>query len=263
MKKGSSLDGVEAAVEYMESCGVFNAGKGACLTADGTVELDAAIMSGAGRVGAGVGCVTCTYQAVSLARWVAEKTRHVLIVGDECETYARKARVKLWKATPSQQSLERYRVLSKDREGRLKIRLWRRIQEGNTVGAAALDSGGVPAAAVSTGGKWLKLPGRVGDSAILGAGVYADSRSGASSATGEGEEIIKNSLCYRACDYLKKRNAQQAADDAIALITRESGSMTAGIVTVDLRGRVGAAFNTEAMGRAWYDGRRGRPQVLC
>ena len=263
MKRGSSLDGVEAAVSYMESCGTFNAGKGACLTTDGTVELDAAIMSGAGRLGAGVGCVTCTYQPVSLARWVAEETKHVLLVGAECEIYARKAGVKLWKATPSRSSLERYRVLSKDADGRRKIRLWRRFQEGNTVGAAALDSSGVPAAAVSTGGKWLKLPGRVGDSAILGAGLYADSRTGAASATGEGEEIIRNVLCYKACEYLRKKDAQKAADSSMALMTRESGSGTAGIVTVDLKGRVGAAFNTEAMGRAWYDHQKERPVVRC
>ena len=263
MKRGSSLDGVEAAVEYMESCGAFNAGKGACLTTAGTVELDAAIMSGVGRLGAGVGRVTCTYQAVSLARWVAEETKHVLVVGEECQTYAKKAGVKLWKATPSESSLEKYQALSKDVEGRSQIRLWRRFQEGNTVGAAALDSSGVPASAVSTGGKWLKLPGRVGDSAILGAGLYADSRSGAASATGEGEEIIKNVLCYKACEYLIKEDAQKAADEAIAFITKESGSGTAGIVTVDLKGNVGASFNTEAMGRAWYDGQKGRPVVRC
>jgi len=263
MKRGSSLDGVEAAVEYMESCGAFNAGKGACLTTDGTVELDAAIMSGTGRVGAGVGCVTCTHQAVSLAKWVAEKTKHVLLVGEECEIYAKKAGVNLWNATPSEASLQKYRLLSQDPDGRRKINLWRRFQGGNTVGAAALDSSGVPAAAVSTGGKWLKLPGRVGDSAILGAGLYADSRSGAASATGEGEEIIKNVLCYKACEYLRKENAQKAADSAIAMITRESGGMTAGIVTVDLKGRVGAALNTEAMGRAWYDRQRERPVVRC
>lgn len=263
MKKGSSLDGVVAAVEYMESCGAFNAGRGACLTADGTVELDAAIMTGDGRLGAGVGCVTCTYQAVSLARWVAENTKHVLIVGDECEIYAKKARVRLWKATPSAPSMERYKVLSQDVDGRRKIRLWRRFQEGNTVGAAALDAEGIPASAVSTGGKWLKLPGRVGDSAVIGAGLYADSRSGAASATGEGEEIIKNVLCYKACEYLREESAQGAADRAIDLISREGGSGTAGIVTVDLRGRVGAAFNTEAMGRAWYDRQRDRAVVVC
>jgi beta-aspartyl-peptidase (threonine type) len=263
MKRGSSLDGVEAAVEYLEGCGAFNAGKGACLTAAGTVELDAAIMTGDGRLGAGVGCVTCTYQAVSLARWVAENTKHVLLVGDECEIYAKKARVRLWKATPSASSMERYKVLSRDVEGRRKIRLWRRFQEGNTVGAAALDADGIPASAVSTGGKWLKLPGRVGDSAIIGAGLYADSRSGAASATGEGEDIIRNVLCYKACEYLKNGKAQDAADRAIAFVTKESGSGTAGIVTVDLKGRVGASFNTEAMGRAWNDGQKGRPIVRC
>lgn len=264
MKKGSSLDGVEAAVNYMEGCGAFNAGKGACLTADGTVELDAAIMSGAGLVGAGVGSVTCTYTPVSLARWVAENTGHVLIVGEQTRVYSRRARLENWTAAPSKASLENYQSLLKEGgETKRKMELWRRLEGGNTVGAVAVDSDGVPSSAVSTGGMRLKLPGRVGDSAIIGAGVYADSGSGAASATGQGEEIIKNALSYNACGFLRETGAQGAASRAIALISRRSGRDTAGIVTVDLKGRVGASFNTEAMGRAWYDPNKGRPVVFC
>ncbi|HME18214.1 MAG TPA: isoaspartyl peptidase/L-asparaginase, partial [Nitrososphaerales archaeon] len=144
--------------------------------------------------------------------------------------------------------------------GRENLRLWKSLNEGNTVGAAAIDSDGVPSAAVSTGGMWLKLPGRVGDSAILGAGVYAD-RTGAASATGTGEEIIRNALCLKACEFVKASGALTGARRAIGLISRVSGRGTAGIVTVDSKGRVGASFNTEAMGRAWYDNEKGRPVV--
>lgn len=264
MKRGSSTDGVEQAVRYMEGCGAFNAGKGACLTTAGTVELDAAIMTGSGRVGAGVGSVTSTYHPVTLARWLSENTKHVLMVGKETEIYAKRAKLPNWRATPSAEARKRFMLLKRDPgEPAKRLELWQRIQNGNTVGAAAVDSSGVPASAVSTGGMWLKLPGRVGDSAIIGAGVYADSRAGAASATGEGEEIIKNVLCHRACEYLGELDAQRAADQAIRMITKESGKGTAGIVTVDLHGRVGSAYNTEAMGRAWYDRGRERPFARC
>ena len=134
-----------------------------------------------------------------------------------------------------------------------RLKLWRKFQAGNTVGAVAIDSDSVPAGAVSTGGVWLKLPGRVGDSAILGAGLYADLREGAACATEAGEEIIRNMLGIRACENMRRMDASSAASAAIRLMSRRSGPRTAGVVTVDLKGRVGAAFNTDAMGRAWYD----------
>jgi beta-aspartyl-peptidase (threonine type) len=262
MRRGSSLEGVESAVAYMEEAGVFNAGRGSCLTVDGRVQLDAAIMRGDDRKGAGVGAVTCTYHPVSLARWVMQNTRHVLLVADDCAPYAKAAGIKVASLRPSASSLARFGKLKAEPTpvGKENDRLWRSLNEGNTVGAAAIDSDGVPSAAVSTGGMWLKLPGRVGDSAVLGAGVYAD-RAGAASATGTGEEIIKNALCLRACEFIRGGDALAGARRAIGLISRTSGKGTAGIVTVDAKGRVGASFNTEAMGRAWYDAEKGRVVV--
>ena len=254
MRKGSSVEGVEKAVAYMEGIGVFNAGRGSCLTVDGKVQLDAAIMRGDTRKGAGVGALTCTYEAVSLARWLMQNTRLALVVADGCVPFARAAGLKLSALKPSEAALARFEKLKAEPTplGRENLRLWRRVNEGNTVGAAAVDSDGLCSAAVSTGGMWMKLPGRVGDSAILGAGVYAD-RGGAASATGTGEEIIRNALSLRACEYVTEWGAESGARRAIGLISRMSGRDTAGIVTVDSKGRVGAAFNTEAMGRAWYD----------
>ena len=262
MKKGSSLDGVEAAVRYMEECGAFNAGRGSCLTVEGRVELDAAIMSGEGRRGAGVGAVTCTYHPVTLARRVMEKTPHVLVAGDRCRAYLHAAGLPAERLRPSPAAKLKFKTLTeRGTPGQRKMDLWHGLQEGNTVGAVALDAAGVPSAAVSTGGMWLKLPGRVGDSAVIGAGLYADSKAGAASATGTGEEIIRNSLCLKACEYLTKAGAPVAAKRAIELMTSTSGRGTAGIITVDLEGRVGAALNTEAMGRAWYDEAKGRAVV--
>jgi len=261
LKNGSSLDAVEAAIRYMEGSGVFNAGKGSCLNVEGKLELDAAIMSGAGRRGAGVGCVTCTYHPVTLARFLMEKTPHVLVAGERCSEYLIPAGIPHERLRPSPASRKKFRSMEEQQRGRQLSELWRRLQGGSTVGAAALDSEGIPAAAVSTGGMWLKLPGRIGDSAIIGAGVYADSKKGAASATGTGEEIIRNALCMKACDFLPQGGAQAAAESAISLMTRASGPGTAGLITVDLKGRVGAAVNTEAMGRAWYDSSKGRTIV--
>lgn len=263
MRSGSSLDGVVGAVSYMEDTGVFNAGRGSCLTIDGRLQLDAAVMRGDDRRGAGVGLVTCTYHPVELARWLAENTRHVLVAGEECRLYARAAGLEHASLKPSDAAQAKFLRL-KAEAGRAATengRLWLKMQEGSTVGAVAVDSDGVPSAAVSTGGMWLKLPGRIGDSAVLGAGIYADGRAGAACATGTGEEIIRNALCLRACEFLEAGGAVSAARRAISLISRRSGRGTAGIITVDTKGRIGASYNTEAMGRAWYDQQKGRAVV--
>jgi len=263
MGRGSSLDGVVAAVSYMEECGAFNAGKGACLTIEGRVELDAALMSGRGLRGGGVGACTCTYHPVVLAREVMERTEHVIIVGEKCEIVARAAGLSVERLEPSRGALERYWKLKEDvsRAHPKNSEALRAGLGGGTVGAVGIDSEGVPSAAVSTGGTWMKMPGRVGDSAIIGAGVYADESAGAACATGTGEEIIRNSLCWNACSFMKKRTAAEAARMSISLISRRSGRGTAGIITVDRKGRVGFARNTEAMGVAWFDPERNRIQV--
>jgi len=261
MKKGSGLDGVVAAVELMEESGLFNCGKGSCLTAEGKVEQDAAVMFGRGLAGAGVADVTCTYHPVSLARWVMENTDHALIAGERCRDYARLAGIKLEEVRPSNAARVRFEGMKREEANRANLRMVRRFGTGDTVGAVAIGSDGIPAAAVSTGGRWMKLPGRVGDSAILGAGVFADTRLGAACATGMGEEIMKCALSMKACGFMKAMDAQAAASMAIRFISKERGRGTAGIVTVDTKGRVGAAYNTEAMGRAWFDRGKGRVVV--
>ena len=253
MKKGSGLDGAVAAVESMEESGLFNCGRGSCLTAEGEVELDAAVMVGKGLAGAGVANVTCTYHPVSLARWVMENTDHVLLVGERCKDYARLAGIEVEELRPSEASSARYREYKVDSTYGDKLRLVRRFRTGDTVGAVAIGTDGIPAGAVSTGGRWMKLPGRVGDSAILGSGVFADSKLGAACATGMGEDIIRCALAMKACESMKGADAAAAARRAIGYISKVRGKGTAGIITVDLKGRVGAAYNTDAMGRAWYD----------
>ena len=257
MKNGSGVDGAVAAVRSMEDSGLFNCGRGACLTAEGKAELDAAVMSAEGLAGAGVGNVTCTHNPVVLARWVMENTEHVLIVGDRCRDYARLAGLGVEELTPSAQTLKRFRALREGAPYRDNLHLVRRFKTGDTVGAAAVGADRVPAAAVSTGGRWMKLPGRVGDSAIIGAGAFAGA-GGAASATGSGEDILRVSLSMKAVEMVSRAGAAAGARKAIQLITKVRGRGTAGIVTVDSRGRVGAAYNTESMGRAWWDVEKGR-----
>ena len=258
MKKGSGIDGAVAAVEYMEGSGLFNCGRGSCLTAEGEVEQDAAVMVGKDQAGAGVADVTCTYHPVSLARWVMENTDHVLIVGERCRDYARLAGLRVEEVRPSAASRARFASMKRDPSHRANLLLVRRFRTGDTVGAVAMGSDGIPAGAVSTGGRWMKLPGRVGDSAIIGAGVYADARLGAACATGMGEDIIRCALSIKACEFMKKEEAKVAARLAIRYISTKRGRDTAGIITIDRKGNVGAAYNTAAMGRAWFDQAKGR-----
>ncbi len=258
MKSGSGLDGAAAAVSFMEDSGLFNCGRGSCLTAEGKVELDAAVMTGEGLAGAGVGSVTCTHSPVLLATWIMENTEHVLVVGERCRDYARLAELRVEHLEPSKAVRSRYEGIRTDGRHTDALRLAARFRTGDTVGAVAVGSDGVPASAVSTGGRWMKLPGRVGDSAIISAGLYADQKLGASCATGTGEEIIRCALSLRACEFMKKEDAGSAARMAIGYISRLRGRDNAGIITIDLKGRVGAAFNTPAMGRAWFDQGKGR-----
>ncbi len=250
-----------AAVRSMEDSGVFNCGRGACLTAEGGMELDAAVMTAEGLRGAGVGAVTCTHNPIDLARWVMDNTDHVLIVGDRCVDYARLAGLKIEVLVPTKQAKAKFELLRKDAEHSKSSELTGRLDAAGTVGAVAVGSDGEPAAAVSTGGRWMKLPGRVGDSAILGAGIFAQSKLGAACATGTGEEIIRCALSLRAVELMGDNDAQAAAARAIRFISRTRGLGTAGIITVDSKGRVGASMNTDAMGRAWFDHRRER--VVC
>jgi len=256
LKTGSSLDAVQVAVEYMEDSGVFNAGRGASLTSDGRIQLDAAVMVGRELKAGAVGACECTYRVTRLARVVMEKTNHVLIVGDGCRAVASKARLEIEELHPTHSVLKRYeeaaRAIAAGKRSKSKKSM------GGTVGAVALDSAGIPSAAVSTGGTWLKVPGRVGDSSVIGAGIYADEGAGAACATGIGEEILRNALSWEACRLMKGGDAMTAAKRSIQALTRRSGRGTAGIITVDLRGEVGFAYNTPVMGRGWFDRHRER-----
>lgn len=240
---GSALDAVVHATVVMEDDPVFNAGVGSCLNQEGNVEVDASLMEGSTfRVGA-VGAVRAVRNPILLAKAVMEAGRHVFLVGDGAERFARAQGFPV----AAREELETARQLQR----------WQAAQtagEPGTVGAVALDHAGHLAAATSTGGIFNKLPGRVGDSAIIGAGTYADDTLGAGSATGDGEAIIRATLTRTAIELLRDgRDPTQAARTAVQLLHDRTGG-EGGLILVDPLGRVGYAYSTPAMSMAFLAG---------
>lgn len=241
---GSAVDAAVAAVTVLEDDPVFNAGTGSALTEDGTVECDASVMSGQGAAGA-VGAVRDIKNPVRLARLVMERTKHVLLVGAGAEAFA------------AQQAVPRAQVGAMITD-RMRAK-WRAARTNRpaaaahgTVGCVARDALGHVAAATSTGGTLLKLPGRVGDSAIVGAGTYADHQAGAASCTGLGEAFMKAVAAKLAVEaMLAGAPPDAAARQALAAARRYGGD--GGIICADAAGRLGFAFNTPVMSRAAID----------
>jgi beta-aspartyl-peptidase (threonine type) len=237
---GSALDAVEHAVRVLEDDERFNAGLGAALTEDGTVELDASIMDGeALRLGA-VGALVGFRNAVSAARAVLEEGRHVFLVGDGAARFAERHGVA--RVDPAS-------LVTAAARASLAELLARRAAptSGGTVGAVARDVRGNVAAATSTGGITGKRSGRVGDSPVVGAGTYADDGFGAASATGNGEGILRVVLTHRLVTRLGADEDPGVAALAELVRMRERIGTCAGIVVVDSRGRFGAARTTETM----------------
>jgi L-asparaginase / beta-aspartyl-peptidase len=245
---GKSLDAVTAAVMVLEDSPLFNAGRGSCFNADGEIEMDASIMDGEELRAGAVAAVRRIRNPVLAARLVMEKTRHVLLAGDGAERLARKHGLAV--ENPSYFSTEK-------RLAALKRNL--QYHHG-TVGAVALDQDGNLAAATSTGGYTGKLPGRIGDSPIIGAGNYADNRACAVSGTGLGEAFIRAAVAYDVAARMRYRKEPlaKAAAAALANVARLGGD--GGLVAVDRRGNLAMPFNSEGMYRAAID-RAGKKSV--
>ncbi len=253
---GSPLDAVEAAVRLLEDDARLNAGTGAALTATGDIELDASVMEGTSRQAGGVAALGPVDHPVSVARAVLERGRHVLYAGPGADRFARAAGFAPVDA--SALMTERSRAL---------LHAWLERHEPppvlDTVGAVAVDGAGRTAAATSTGGLVGQEPGRVGDSPIPGAGSYADDRRGAVSTTGEGEAILRAVLAFDAVGRLAGTEPQAAADAAVARLGDDYGGR-GGLILIDARGRVAAAYNTPSMpwAAAWVDGERSNSHAV-
>src|SRR5438132_6561887 len=188
---------------------------------------------------------------IRAARIVMDKTDHVLIAGEAARKLALANglaksdlrvpnRVKAWKEGLRKLKSNRFSYLSETSPEILQHFL---AQTSDTVGALARDNSGNLAAACSTGGVSLKLPGRIGDSAILGAGLYADNKSGAATATGIGEQAMRLVVSKAACDLMSRTNAVSAATQVIRYSTRTLG-MGTGLIALDRHGRYAIAHNT-------------------
>jgi beta-aspartyl-peptidase (threonine type) len=231
--EGGPVAACLAAVRFLEDDPIFNAGIGASLNADGFVELDAGVMDGSDlRVGA-VAAVRDIRHPVDLARAVMEDGRHVLLVAEGASRFAKEAGVE--RADPKAFIVERRRRQHEQ---------WQR-GEGDTVGAVAFQDGHV-AAAVSTGGYTGKLPGRVGDSPIPGAGFYADDQLGACVCTGAGEAFMRLLIAKFAVDGMDSGSGARAGARAMELLARRLNGK-GGLITVDRQGFSAAGFNTEWM----------------
>jgi beta-aspartyl-peptidase (threonine type) len=248
-RSGSAVDAVERAVVVMEDNPVFNAGTGSSLGSDGQAEMDASIMSDDGRCG-GVAAIKWVKNPVRIARRVMEETDHVLLAGEGATRFAWVMGFEFANVvTP-----ERKKLLDAEREKlgsdhpyfpRMKDLL--QSHPLGTVGAVAIDEKKRMAAATSTGGMTMNLPGRVGDSAIIGAGTYVDQRGGAS-AMGHGECIVKMGLARAVVDRLETLSARQAADELISEATNRG--CHCGVVVIDRSVDLGIAFNTRGMAYA-------------
>jgi beta-aspartyl-peptidase (threonine type) len=227
---GAALDAVQAAVEVLEDDPLFNAGRGAVLNAAGEVQLDASIMDGVGLRAGAVAAVRRLRHPIRLARAILEDNRHVLMVGEGAQRFARAAG-----------------MVECDDEELIVPRQRRRWEERHgTVGCVARDVHGGLAAATSTGGIFDGLPGRVGDSPLIGCGTYACDL-GAVSCTGIGEAIIRTGLARSVVELLRQGAPPAgAAGQVMATFETVTGS-EAGLIVVDRHGRIGFARNATHM----------------
>ncbi len=241
---GTALDAVCAAVVTLENDPLFNAGTGSVLNRDGAVEMDASVMTGPDLRAGGVAAIARVRNPILVARKVMEATPHVLLAGAGATAFARAHGFADYDPI-THASLRRFRLRAAARAP-------------GTVGAVALDAAGALAAATSTGGVSSKLPGRVGDSPIPGAGNYATALA-AASATGNGELMMRTLAAKAVCDLVAAgRTAQRAATTAVRALPARDGESGA-MIALDARGRVGVAMRGGVMPRAWASA--GAPRI--
>jgi L-asparaginase / beta-aspartyl-peptidase len=256
---GSSLDATEAAVRVLEDDPHFNAGRGSVFTSAGTNEMDASIMDGRTLKAGAVGSVQHIKNPITLARLVMEKSPHVMLDCAGAEAFAKANGIELvdqkyfftqerWDALQKMKAAEKNRasgdgksfiITDQDRHG--------------TVGAVALDKDGNLAGATSTGGTTNKMPGRIGDTPVIGAGTYANNQTCAVSCTGDGEYFIRASAAHEVSALMQYRGLKlhEAAQTALDAVKQLGG--TGGLIAIDKNGDVALPFNTNGMYRGYVD----------
>jgi beta-aspartyl-peptidase (threonine type) len=260
----SALAAVEAAIRLLEASGHFNAGRGSRLQLDGARRMDAAIMDGRALEAGAVAGIVGVLHPITAARQVLERTGHVLLAGAPASRFARRLGLE---RLPAAQHLKR-RVAppgAGSASSRKTLAMFRKLARHaplgrETVGAVALDLTGAVAAGASTGGIEVMLPGRVGDTPLIGCGVYADDEAGAVSMTGIGEGIIRLAVAKEIADRLAAGVSPAAAVRAVLarLVSRIQGSAGALVLAPD--GRFAIRHTTPRMLAGFWDG-SGRPVV--
>ena len=251
-KGASALDAVEVAVRLLEDSPLFNAGKGSVFTAEGTHEMDAAIMNGENLKAGAVSLITGIKNPVSLARDIMDKSYHVFLAGEGAMQFAKsngytienpdyfydEVRYKQWQGIKDSDNFQLDHSVKKD--GKF-----------GTVGAVACDQKGNIAAATSTGGMTNKKWGRVGDSPMIGAGTYANNNTCAVSCTGSGEYFIRGVVAYDVSCLMEHKgmSVEEASNEVINnRILKIQGD--GGLIAIDTKGNIAMPFNTEGMYRA-------------
>ena len=236
---GSSLDAVEAAIVILEDNPVFNAGRGSVYTAEEKQEMDASIMSGNDQDAGAVASVSRVKNPIKLARYIMEHTEHVMMAGSGAEKVAEQGGLEL--VDPSY-------FYSEDR---LKSVKTQKAKKNSTVGALALDKLGNIAAGTSTGGRSNKLPGRIGDSPIIGAGTWAQNNVCGVSGTGHGEYFIRYNVAREICARMEYLNLSVGEASAQVIGQLTAIGIEGGVIVLDKNGNISMEFNTDGMARAY------------
>jgi len=244
LQGGPALLAVERTIRVLEDSGLFNAGRGAKRQLDGIQRMDASLMEGEGLRAGAVASLEGFAHPITAARLVMEKTDHVLLAGTMAARFARYFHLE--RHRPPKVSRRSYdRILSRPKTGR---------RSHGTVGAVALDRCGTIAAGASTGGIDAMLPGRIGDTPLIGCGVYADNRTGAVSMTGHGEGIIRLVVAKSICERLAAGESPKVAAGMVLrhLVSRIDGA--AGTLVMRTDGRFSIMHVTPHMAAGWWDG---------
>jgi beta-aspartyl-peptidase (threonine type) len=264
---GTSLDAVEASIKILEDNPLFNAGKGAVFTADGKIELDAAIMDGKTLAAGAVAGVTTIRNPISAARAVMEKSPHVMLVGHGAEIFAQQQGITIvdpsyffteerWKSLQNERKQDSIKAERQPVKNQHAVKQTsNRDSKYGTVGAVALDRYGNLSAGTSTGGMSNKKFGRIGDAPIIGAGTYANNSTCAISCTGWGEYFIRLVMAKTVSDMMEfgKMSLKNAAYE---MVMKRLPAMKGdgGLIAVDKNGNITMPFCTEGMYRGYIDG---------
>ena len=251
---GEGPEAVMAVINYFEGNPLFNAGVGATCTIDGEFELDAAIMEGHDLSAGAVAGVRYVKNPINAAYAVKTQTEHVLLAGEGADQFAKAQGLEMvednqYFATPKTMKwIEQVKKESK---------------KNGTVGCVVLDKKGNLTAGTSTGGRFKKQWGRVGDSPIIGAGTYADNEGCAVSCTGHGEYYIRHVVAYNLSTRVKKLNQSiaEAADEIIfGELNTDAGN--GGLIAVDRKGNIAMPFNSGGMYRGYLYKEKGKETIV-